>query len=45
LIDIIGGDNIENTKLKTITLGLVHLKRLDIGTENSIKVFKVKKFY
>jgi hypothetical protein len=34
-----------STPLKIILLGLVHLKRLDICTENSIKVYKPKKYY
>jgi hypothetical protein len=31
--------------VKAITLGLVHLKRLDLGAENGVKVFKVRRFY
>ena len=38
-------DEIHSTPLKIILLGLVHLKRLDICTENSIKVYKARKYY
>jgi hypothetical protein len=34
-----------DTPLKVLTMGLVHLKRLDIGTENSIKVYRIRRFY
>jgi hypothetical protein len=30
---------------KAILLGLVHLKKLDVGTEAGVKVYKVKRFY
>lgn len=42
---VVGGQHVDKTPVKTIILGLVHLKRLDICTENSIKVYKVRRFY
>ena len=33
------------TNVKVVCLGLVHLKRLDIGSENGIKVYKVRLYY
>ena len=42
---VVGGNHVDKTPVKTIILGLVHLKRLDICTENSIKVYKVRRFY
>lgn len=45
MVNIMGGTLIGKTPLKTIVLGLVHLKRLDISTENYIKVYKVRRFY
>lgn len=42
---VVGGQHVEDTPVKTIILGLVHLKRLDICTEHSIKVYKVRRFY
>jgi hypothetical protein len=33
------------TPAKVLTMGLVHLKRLDICTENSIKVYRIRRFY
>ena len=39
------GDRVPASSVKVIVLGLVHLKRLDICTENSIKVYKVRRFY
>lgn len=33
------------TPAKVLIMGLVHLKRLDICTENSIKVYKIRRFY
>ena len=29
----------------TLGIGLLNLKRLEVGTENSIKVYKVRRFY
>ena len=42
---VVGGNHVDKTPVKTIILGLVHLKRLDICTENCIKVYKVRRFY
>ena len=42
---VIGESHVNKTPVKTIILGLVHLKRLDMCTENSIKVYKVRRFY
>ena len=39
------GNKVPASSVKVIVLGLVHLKRLDICTENSIKVYKVRRFY
>lgn len=39
------GTAIEPSPIKVVVLGLVHLKRLDVGTENSIKVYKIRRFY
>jgi hypothetical protein len=36
---------IDPSPIKVVVLGLVHLKRLDVGTENSIKVYKIRRFY
>lgn len=38
-------DTSDSTPLKILLLGLVHLKRLDICTENSIKVYRPKRYY
>ena len=42
---VVGGQHLHKTPVKTLILGLVHLKRLDICTENCIKVYKVRRFY
>jgi hypothetical protein len=31
--------------VNVLTMGLVHLKRLDLCSENSIKVYKIRRFY
>jgi len=31
--------------IKIVCLGLVQLKRLDLGQENGVKVYKVRRFY
>jgi hypothetical protein len=41
----IAGGLIDPAKIKIATLGFVHLKRLDVGTENSIKVYRIRRFY
>jgi len=39
-------NNTNNTiNMKVISLGLVQMKRLEISNENSVKVYKVKRFY
>lgn len=38
-------DCIQASSLKAIILGLVTLKRLDLGNENKVKVFRIKKSY
>lgn len=38
-------DCINGSSLKAIILGLVTLKRLDLGNENKMKVFRIKKSY
>lgn len=43
--NVVGGQHVDETPVKTIILGLVHLKRLDICTEHCIKVYKVRRFY
>jgi hypothetical protein len=44
MVKILGG-SVGATPLKIVVLGLVHLKRLDISTENSVKVYKTRRFY
>lgn len=39
------GDRIGEAPLKIVVLGLVHFKKLDVGTENSVKVYKIRRFY
>lgn len=39
------GNRIEPAPIRVVVLGLVHFKRLDVGTENSVKVYKVRRFY
>lgn len=39
------GDKLDGKPVKTVILGLVHCKRLDVTTENCIKVYKVRRFY
>lgn len=38
-----GGTN--TVPVKVVVMGLVQMKRLDSAIENSVKVYKVKKFY
>jgi len=45
LEQIVDTHHIRNTPMRVVVLGLVHLKRLDICTENSIKVYRVRRFY
>ncbi len=33
------------TSVNVIALSLVNLKRLDLGTENSVRVYKVRRYY
>lgn len=37
--------HIKSVSVNVFALSLVHLKRLDLGMENSIRVYKVKRFY
>lgn len=39
------GKQCRETPAKVLTMGLVHLKRLDIFTENSIKVYRIRRYY
>ena len=35
----------DSALIKIVLLALVHLRRLDFGTENRIKVYKLRRFY
>lgn len=39
------GSSIGSAPIKVVVLGLVHFKKLDVGTENSVKVYKIRRFY
>jgi hypothetical protein len=39
------GNSIGSAPIKVVVLGLVHFKKLDVGTENSVKVYKIRRFY